>query len=150
MNAELLKRSYLGAAVASAGIVGGIVLYAVVVEVLAGMGHRPPLTPPAAFAAKYALYLLGVSALFLVRPFTAGFDAKRPTPEATVKALTAQALIRAGLCELPAIAGLILYVLTGYRADFYLLIVFAAGLEVYHFPRLSRWEERLRSDFGLL
>lgn len=24
----------------------------------------------------------------------------------------------------------------------------AAGLEIYHFPRLSQWEERLRGDFG--
>ena len=47
-------------------------------------------------------------------------------------------------------AGLILFILTGYKADFYLLLVFSAGLEVYHFPRLSNWEEKLRTDFGQL
>lgn len=150
MTRELLKRSYLAAALSAAGIVGAIVLYAVVVEILARAGHRPPLQPPAAYAVKYAVYILSIASVFAVRFAAAGLDAPRATPEAAVKALTARAIVTAALCEVPAVAGLILFLLTGYKADFYLLLVFSAGLEVYHFPRLAAWEEKLRTDFGQL
>ena len=150
MNKELLKKSYLAAALSAAGIIGAIVLYAAVGEILARSGHRPPLTPPAAYAVKYALYILSIASVFAVRFAAARLDARKETPEAAVKALAASAIVKAALCEVPAVAGLILYLLTGYKADFYLLLVFSAGLEVYHFPRLYRWEEKLRTDFGQL
>jgi len=148
VNDQQLRKSYLAAAVSAAGIIGAIVFYAVLVELLRRLGHRPPLVPPAAYAAKYALYILSAVSVFLVKPLAARLAGASPTPEAAVKALTAQAIITAALCELPAVCGLILFLLTGYRADFYLLLVFSAGLEVYHFPRLARWEERLRTESG--
>ena len=150
MNREAIKKTYLAAALAAGGIIGAIVFYAVVAELLRHMGHKPPLQPPAAYAAKYALYLLGVSALLLVKLAAARFAAKKATPEETIKSMTAAAIITAGICELPAISGLILFLLTGFTADFYLLLIFSAGLEIYHFPRLQQWEERLRTDFGQL
>lgn len=150
MDREAIKKAYLAAALAAGGIIGAIVFYAVVAELLRNMGHKPPLTPPAAHAVKFALYLLGVSALVIVKLAAAKFSAKKATPAETVKSLTAGAIVTAGICELPAISGLILFLLTGYTADFYLLLVFSAGLEIYHFPRLAQWEERLRADFGQL
>lgn len=150
MNKELLKKAYLAAALSAAGIIGAIVLYAVVGEILARSGHRPPLLPPAAYAVKYALYILSVASVFAVRFAASRLDVRRATPEDAVKALTASAIVKAALCEVPAVAGLILFILTGYKADFYLLLIFSAGLEVYHFPRLQRWEEKLRTDFGQL
>jgi len=71
---------------------------------------------------------------------------KQPTPEAALKALTTGAIVTAALCEVPGIAALILLVLTGFYPDFYLLLAFSAALEAWHFPRLSRWEERLRGE----
>jgi len=148
MNAEKLKKAYLAAAVAAGGITGAIVLYTFLAEALRVVGHKPPLAPPAAYAVKYALYITGLSALAALKLMTARLGAKMPTPEDTVKALTTLAIVKAALCEVPAIAGLVLFLLTGYRLDFYLLVVFSLGLEIYHFPRLSLWEERLRGDFG--
>jgi len=150
MTGEKVKKAYLAAAVAAAGIIGAIVLYTVVVEFLARTGNKPPLVPPAAYAAKYALYIAGLSALAALKLMTARLGAKMPTPEDTVKALTTLAIVKAGLCEVPALAGLVMFLLTGFRADFYLLVVFSLALEVYHFPRLGQWEERLRGDFGQL
>ncbi len=150
MNAEKIKKSYLAAAVSSGGIVSAIVLYTVVVELLFRMGHKPPLVPPAAYAAKYALYIVGAAALAALRLVPAALDTRKATPEEAVKSLTLLAIVKAALCELPAVAGLIMFILTGFRADFYLLIVFSLGLEVYHFPRLQQWEERIRGDFGQL
>lgn len=148
MNAEKLKKAYMAAAVSVGGITGAIVFYTVAAEFLRSQGHNPPLQPPAAVAVKYALYLLAVSTLAVLKHAERNLNSKKATPEETVQALTVLALVRACLCELPAVAGLALFLLTGYRLDFYLLVVFSVGLEIYNFPRLSRWEERLRGDFG--
>lgn len=151
MNAELLKKSYMAAAVAAAGIIGAIVLYAVIAELLRHIGHKPPLAPPASYAVKYGLYIIAVSSVFVVKHVNARLaSVRKGTREELLKAMTAQAIITAALCELPAIAGLILFILTGLRADLYMLIVFSIGLEIYHFPRLAQWEERIRMDFGQL
>jgi len=150
MNAEALKKAYLAAALAAGGIITAIVFYAVLAEALRMTGHRPPLTPPAAYFLKYVFYLLGFSAIAALKFAAAKLDGKKATPEETVKALTMLAVVRAAICELPALSGLIMFVLTGYRLDFYLLVVFSIGLELYHFPRLSSWKERLRGDFGQL
>ena len=148
MNKEAVKKVYLASALSAGGIIGAIVFYAVIVEVLRSMGHRPPLQPPAAYAAKYVFYLLGVSALAILKLAEFKLGGIRSTPEETLKALTISAIARACICELPAIAGLVMFLLTGYRLDFYLLVVFSVGLEIYNFPRLSQWEERLRGGSG--
>lgn len=151
MNPERLKKAYLSAAIAATGIIFAIVLYTVLVEFLRGSGaHKPPLAPPAAYAAKYALYIAGLSALAALKLMSAKLGAKMPTPEDTLKALTTLAIVKAALCEVPAVAGLVLFLLAGFRADFYLLVVFSLALEIYHFPRLGQWEERIRGDFGQL
>lgn len=148
MDKERLKKAWLAATIAAAGIIAGIVFYTVVVEVLRGMGYKPPLQPPAADAAKYALYCIGVSALAVLKMAEIKLGGKKNDPEATVKALTTLAIVRAALCELPSIAGLLIFLLTGERLAFYLLVVFSVGLEIYNFPRLAQWEERIRGDFG--
>jgi hypothetical protein len=150
VNRELLKKSYLAAAISSAGIIGAIVFYAVIAELLRHIGHKPPLAPPASYAVKYGLYIIAVSSVFVINLVSARLSGAKPTPEETIKNMTAQAIIKAALCELPAVSGLILVMLTGLRTDFYLLLVFSVGLEIYHFPRLAQWEERLRTDFGQL
>jgi hypothetical protein len=50
----------------------------------------------------------------------------------------------------PALAGLVLFFLTGAYWDFYLLAAFSAALEVIFFPRYSRWEEKIASECGPL
>ena len=150
MNSETIKKIYLAAALSSGAIIGMIVFYTVLAEILRRMGHNPPLHPPAAYAVKYVFYLLGVSTLVFIKLAERRLDSKKSTPQETVTALTILAVTRAAICEIPAIAGLIMFLLTGYRLDFYLLVVFSVGLEIYHFPRISQWEERLRGDFGEL
>ena len=150
MDKDLLKKSYTAAALAAAGITTAILVYAVAAEALRRSGFRPPLAPPAAYAIKYALYVLGLAAVPLLQLAGRLLDVKKDGPAETVRNLVLLAIIRAALSEVPALCGLILFILTGARADFYLLLVFALGLELYHFPRLGAWEERIRGEFGLL
>lgn len=145
-----LRKKYLAAAVVSGGIIAAIFFYTVVVEALRHFNHQPLIAPPAAYALKFAFYILGVSALAVLKFTARAAGTKMETPQATAQLLTKFAITRAAICELPAVSGLILFILTGGYADFYLLAVFSLGLEFYNFPRLSAWEERLRGDFGQL
>ncbi|MCM2267797.1 MAG: hypothetical protein NDI60_08515 [Elusimicrobiales bacterium] len=148
MNASLLKRAYLPAAVAAAGITSAIVLYTVLVEFLHARGYQAPIAAPAAHLLKYAFYAAGAAAVPAIKLAAGRLAVKRPSPEETLKALTALTVVKAAAAEVPAVAGLVLFLLTGLRADFYMLAVFALALEAYNFPRLAAWEERLRADFG--
>ncbi len=150
MDRERIKKSYTAAAIASAGVIGAIVIYTVIAEVLRHTGYRPPVVPPAAYPVKFAAYLVSASTFPVLKRLNALLSGKAATQEETLTQLTRLAIARAAVCELPAVSGLILLLLTGFRADFYLLILIAAALEVYNFPRLPDWEARLRGDFGQL
>lgn len=148
MDRKKLKKSWQAAALAAAGIIGGIFFYTVIVELLNKTGYKPPLQAADAGGAKYALYFLALSGLAVLKMAGLKLGGKKGNPEETIKALTTLAIVRAALCELPAVAGLLIFLLTGGRSDFYLLIIFALALEIYNFPRLAQWEERIRGDFG--
>lgn len=150
MDQDALKKAYTTAAVVSGAIISAIFMYAVVGELLRHFGIRPLLQPPASHAVKYALYILSVSSLLVVKLASARFAQRRATREETLKALVTGTIVTAAACEVPGVCALLLLLLTGGYADFYLLLAFAAGLEAWHFPRLSRWEERLRAEFGTL
>jgi hypothetical protein len=145
-----LKRAYLAAAAAAAGITFFIVVYTLIVEALKARGYAAPLVPPASYALKYALYAVAVSALVIIKLAEVKLGGKKDSPEAGLRSITALAIIKAAAGEVPAVAGLLLFLLGGFRQDFYLLAVFSLGLEAYHFPRLAAWEEKLRADFGQL
>ncbi|MCX5791360.1 MAG: hypothetical protein NTY45_03955 [Elusimicrobia bacterium] len=150
MDKATLTKRYLTAAAAAGGIIAAIVFYTLIVEFLKHRGYTPPLVPPAAYVLKFALYLTGASALAALKLAGRAEAVKKPTPGETILLLTRLALLRAAVCELPAVSGLILFILTGYYWDFYLLAAFALVLELANFPRPGAWEERLRSDFGQL
>jgi hypothetical protein len=143
-----IKKAYLTAAAVSAAITAVVLLYAVAVEILRAKGYAVPLRPPAAYAVKYALYIAGLSPLLVLKSAAGRFGGEQPSPELTLRYLTAFAILRAAACEVPALAGLLLFLLAGCRADFYVLAVFSLGLEIYNFPKLAAWEDRLRGDFG--
>jgi hypothetical protein len=150
MDREQVKKAYLPAAAAAAGITAAVFMYTVVVELLAARGYAALLRPPAAYAVKYACYIIGLSPVLTLRLTGGLFGGKRATPAEALKALTVHAIFRAAACEVPAIAGLALFLTAGSRADFYVLAVFSLALEIYNFPRLAAWEEELRGDFGQL
>jgi F0F1-type ATP synthase membrane subunit c/vacuolar-type H+-ATPase subunit K len=55
--------------------------------------------------------------------------------------LVTTAVITAALAETPAILGLVLFMLFGLRADFYILFAFSLALQAVYFPRLDGWRE---------
>ncbi len=141
-----LRRAYRETAVACGAMLASVVIYAVVVEVLgprlspagAGGGHAA-----ASDGLRYAFYLLA-GAGGLVIPGV------RRLAETGVRSggparLRVGALVAASLAEAPAVLGLVLFILTGRRADFYLFAAWSLLLQLFHFPRYEQWEEATRT-----
>ena len=149
MKKEELRKAWFAAAVVTGAIISAIFIYALVVEIISRTpSFRAPLTGAAAAAARYALYLLGLGAVFPLRFIRPALTARGGTASQALSALLKKAVVTAALCEVPAFAGLLLFFLVRAYWDFYLLAVFSAGLELFFFPKYREWEETIRNGYG--
>jgi len=139
-NREELKRT-----LKTASLIGvTVIVYLVIVEVL-----RSQLKPFRGFAPlpemstfRYVCYGLAVLEVLIIR-LAQSLLLKR-APGDTVK-MTVQKLFRASiltvcLSEVPAILGLVLFLIGGLNKDFYALLAVSLVLVFMYFPRLSSWE----------
>ncbi len=146
MKKEELRKAWLTAAIASGAIISAVFMYALVVEaVVHFIRFTPPVTGAAAAALKYGFYFLGASAVFALRFIRPAMEARRDA----ARQMVAQALVAAALYEVPALAGFMLFFLTGGYWDFYLLAAFSTAMEIINFPRYRLWEEKARNTYGL-
>ena len=145
-GSEELRRTCRETAIVCGAMTASVLIYAVVVEVL-----RTRLPPggaaPGANAdlLRYGFYLLaGVEGLAV--PFVRRAVEAAPGNRASVPArLRTGALVAAALAEVPAVLGLVLFVVAGRRSDFYLLAGWSLLLQLFHFPRRERWAEAARA-----
>jgi hypothetical protein len=147
MNAsEDPHRTYRETAIVCGALVASVLIYAVIVEVL-----KPTLPPRGAGAdinadlLRYAFYLLaGVGGLAI--PFGRRAVEAGPWVRGSVLVrLRTGAVVAASLAEASAVMGLVLFVLAGRRADFYVFAGWSLLLQLVHFPRRARWEEAARA-----
>ena len=143
-NREELKRSLKTASMIGITIIASLFVYLIIVEVL-----RAQLRPFRGFAplpemstVRYVFYGLAVFEVIVIR-LVQSLLLKR-TPGDTVR-ITVQKLFRASiltvcLSEVPAILGLVLFLIGGLNKDFYALLAVSLVLVFMYFPRLSSWE----------
>lgn len=126
-----------------AALMGSLLIYLLVVEVVfRGMVVTPAGGPGGAFSSlRYIFYGIAVLMVLIIRRVPAwlkpGADASEPIK--SMRLLQASVLTSA-LCEIPAILGLMIVLLTGSHRDFHYLLFFSLVLFVFHFPRRSSWE----------
>ena len=150
MKKEALKKAWFAAALVTGAIISAIFVYAMVVETASRMlSLKAPVTGTAAAAVKYALYILGVCAVFSLKFIRPAMGAGGKTAAEALTALVKESAVTAAVCEVPAFAGLVLFFLTGGYWDFYLLAMFSAGTELFFFPKYAVWEEKIRNGYGL-
>lgn len=95
---------------------------------------------------RYGGYALALVALGLggaAKRVLAGRNSGSDMP-ALLRGLQSAVLAAYGLAEVPAVLGLVLFLLAGLRADFYLLWLLALAAMLVHFPRRTLWEDRAR------
>lgn len=149
--AELLPAKLRTAKAAGAAVLGSLLAYLVVVEVI-----RAAIQPffglarlgGGRTAVRYATYLAAAAAILAVR-WVNGLAAKRSEAEtegAHLGRLLAISVAGLALAEVPAVLGLALFLLGGYNSDFYVLLFVSAMLTFMYFPRASVWQARLASS----
>lgn len=140
-----LETAYRNAAIICGAMAASTLLYVVAVGVVsivqspfegfAGQTQSPNLRVMLWTAAVLEAGLIGVvRRSLLARHLTAG-------PAAQAQRLVSTAVVVAALAEVPAILGLVLFMLFGLRADFYALLLLSLGLQAVYFPRLDGWRE---------
>ncbi len=145
-GAHPLAGRYRLAVVTGAAMVGSIFLYGVIAAFAV-----PPVSGSAASVSPGILRPLfyGVAGV-LVGPIVALKSAglrravvRKPPEDPAARGARLFALETAGfaLCEVPALLGLVLYILTGEIGDFYRLAGYALTLFLVFFPRYNAWRE---------
>jgi hypothetical protein len=107
---------------------------------VSGLGHQ---------TLRYPFYGAAIGAVILVRFFgrtqfkvTRGEDLQN-----LISRLSRTAVVTSALGELPAVLGFILFLLTGFSRDFYILLFVSLFLEFMFFPRLRVWQDLARERF---
>jgi hypothetical protein len=149
---DLKKEHQFTVIIASAMIVA-LFGYALVVEAIK-FQHQPftgfaPQSPNQTREGIFAGALLMLVAIRIIRNMLL-----KKTPNDTVKTLLtklkAATIITSALCEIPAILGLVLFLMGGHSKDFYILLLYSLTLMVLYFPRynhLQAWVGKATSFY---
>ncbi|MFQ5993744.1 MAG: hypothetical protein ACE5K1_01510 [Acidiferrobacterales bacterium] len=117
-----------------------------VVEILRSRGFAGVLAADLRASLQYGCYGLAVALTIAIRPIQRRISAVRPSDDThqAVKRFAHGTMIAFALSEMPAVMGLMLFVLVGLQADFYVLWLFSLVLMLLQFPRQRNWRDRLR------
>jgi hypothetical protein len=132
----------------SAAVGASLLIYLVLVEVLkatpkpfqgfASVGNMQPV--------RYAVYGAGAAVILLILLLRPRLFNRRAGEDLATAVLRLQraSILTVVLSEVPAMLGLILFLIGGNAADFYRLLAVSLVLIFIHFPRRGAWEEWLK------
>ncbi len=142
---ENLKKAHQMALTLNAAIIGSLIIYAIVVEIIrrkfapfSGFGEISDIT-----TIRYLFYGIVVVNIFVIRVLRNMMLRKSSTDDtqSLIRKLFLSAVIAAALCEVPAILGLLIFFLAGSIRDFYQLAGLSFILVFLYFPRYGNWED---------
>lgn len=146
-----LKSAYRTAAFIGLSMVGSVLVYAVIVEVIraqyapfGGFSPLPEITVLRAVLAGVAVVMFFVIRL-VIKLFLSGKipgsgagGPSGPLP-AEAQRLVSAAMVTYALCETPAVFGLVLFLINGNPFDFYGFMALSLLYFAVYFPRFSAW-----------
>lgn len=142
------KKIYRMNVVVASAIIAALFIYALIVEFI-----KIQFKPFRGFVEiseiqilRYALYGAAIVAVVVIRVLQRPFLVELPGEDmpSFLQKLSRGGILTAVLCEIPAVLGLILFLLTGLSRDFYILLSVSLFLEFMYFPRARIWEERMQ------
>ncbi|MDH4162573.1 MAG: hypothetical protein OEW15_07765 [Nitrospirota bacterium] len=151
---DKLRAAYRVVVIIGLAIMASLVVYAVIVGLFEN--GTIPLGGTAMAGGMLDMIkfvFLGISAaLFPLMRFLSSriinADASQTGSPAEFGPLTTAAIVTFALCEVPAIFGLVLYVLGRNTTDFYLFLLISSFFFGTNFPKFSQWEEWHRRKSG--
>lgn len=142
MNEGIIwKKRYFVARLLYMAFVASLFIYALMAELLTNQIQNFPSQINIGIdysKLRYLFYGIAVVMIILLRSLRGTLLKKAP--------LHATSIITAAICESPAILGLVLFMLTGIKRDFYFLLIVSLFLLFMYFPRYSHWQEELKQD----
>jgi hypothetical protein len=137
---EKIHAAHRQAIIITAAIATTLPLYVVIVELL--RRAQPAATPMAGIGVlRITFFALAGVFIFTATVAKAMFlRSASADPDARLARLRVAAVMTAAFAEGPAVLGLALFIISGQRSDFYILLVVALYLLVRHFPQREAWE----------
>jgi protein-S-isoprenylcysteine O-methyltransferase Ste14 len=146
-----VKNAVRVAAIVAAAIGASLFMYAGGVEAVLSQGGIPglPLSFPGMELFRYVIFglSLATAAATLLLPRFMLRGNPEDSPSARLDRLKTATFISLVMAEAPSLYGLVLFLVGGWRTDFYALTILSLFLVAMRFPRLGAWEEYLRSTF---
>jgi len=151
---EKFRRAFKNAAIVGVAQIGGLAVYLLVAEILRAkkkpfLGFlSPALTSENRPVIRYAFYAAAIATVLLLRFIHGRRLRKIDVFDDRGKALDCLfgiAVIDLTLAEIPAILGLVLFLIAGYNWDFYVLLFVSLFLLFMYLPRLKNWEDILQN-----
>jgi len=144
-DATGLETAYRIATIICGAMAASTVLYALVVAVISVSqapfeGFAPGAQPSILRSVLWTLAIVEAGLIGLVRrTLLARSRAEGTTAQA--RRLITTSVVTAAFAEVPAILGLVLFMLWGLSGDFYVLFALSLALQAVYFPRLDGWRE---------
>ena len=140
-----LETAYRTAAIVCGAMAASTVLYALVVAVISVTqapfeGFAPGAQPSILRTALWTLAIIEAGLIGLVRRALLA-RSRSEGAAGQARRLITTAVVTAALAEVPAILGLVLFMLSGLGGDFYALLALSLALQAVYFPRLDGWRE---------
>jgi F0F1-type ATP synthase membrane subunit c/vacuolar-type H+-ATPase subunit K len=137
-----LEKSYRTNKIIGAAMAGSVFIYAIIVEVLKFQQITfTVVSEPILDNLRFVFVFLSFAAYFIITFIRKRLLFKYPTDnqETLLRKLTLTNIVTLALCELPALFGLCLFLVSGNPRDFYLLLLISALLFYVFFPRYTFW-----------
>jgi hypothetical protein len=140
-----LGRMFRLALLVAAAVLAALPVYILVVEILKRQGGRlgPSLAAGTVNALRYGMYGVAVVAVILLRVLRGMIIRKSPgdSPDRMARKLLLASILTSVLSEVPALLGMVLYLVAGFYRDFYILLIVSLFLMFMFFPRYRNWSE---------
>ncbi len=152
---EIIRKTHRISAFIGYGVFGALVLYLGLVELMKSKlapfhGLYPVEDLQTIKNLRYLFYGLSAASVILARLLQSLLLRKKPgdTPLDLLNKLHRTSLIMVIMSELPAMFGLILFLLRGLVQDFYILLGVSVIVLFIFFPRRHAWEQWLVEKAG--
>jgi hypothetical protein len=140
-----LETAYRNAAITCGAMLASTLLYPVA-AIIVGLSLAPfegfvgPAMPIGLRVALWTAAIVVAGLMGIVRRALLGTSPVGDTA-GQARRLVSTSITIAALAEVPAILGLVLFMLSGLRGDFYVLFVLSLVLQAVYFPRLDGWRQ---------
>jgi len=139
---QTVKQAFRATTIIATAMIVSLAVYVVIVEVL--RRQQEGFTGCAPASAQHLPDIFMGVALLLIIAIQKSRNTLlkiRPTDqiEAKLRKLTMATIVTYALSEIPAIMGLVLFLLGGYVTEFYMLLTLSALMMGLHFPKAEHW-----------